>query len=66
VTNATYNRNNHPSAENKRGEWYPAIPIPFYMFLGRCQCNCGKIFWSEKRYHAHYALHHIVLGDLPL
>jgi len=50
--------------QNKRGEWVPAIPEPFY---GRKKiCQCGDKFWTKKQYQAHYALEHIVLGEKPL
>ncbi len=50
--------------ENKRGEWIPAIPLPFYGLKKRC--NCGRSFWKFKNYQEHYALEHIVLGEKPL
>lgn len=49
---------------NKRGEWYPAIPLPYYGV--KKQCKCGESFWKEKNYEAHYALEHIILGNKPL
>jgi hypothetical protein len=56
--------------QNKRGEWVPSIPLPFYEFRltrwGAKRCNCGLYFWREKNYEAHYALVHIVLGEEPL
>ncbi len=51
---------NNVSAKNKRGEWVPAIEVPYYLAFGRCECRCGKRFWSEKRYREHYALEHIL------
>jgi hypothetical protein len=54
----------HPQMLNGRKEWVPAIPLPFYGLKKRC--SCGKSFWKYDNYLAHYALHHIVLGDLPL
>lgn len=50
--------------ENSRGEWVPAIPLPYYGIKKRC--TCGQSFWKYDNYLAHYALKHIVLGDLPL
>lgn len=50
--------------ENKRGEWVPAIPLPFYGL--RKHCSCGKKFWRQHSYFAHYALEHIVLGEYAL
>lgn len=52
------------SMQNKRGEWVPAIPLPFYGF--KKKCSCGASFWKSSNYEAHYALQHIVLGALPL
>lgn len=46
---------------NTRREWVPAIPLPFYGI--RKKCSCGKKFWRQKNYEAHYALVHIVLGE---
>ena len=54
----------YPLMENGRKEWVPSIPLPFYGIKKRC--GCGKTFWRYENYLAHYALHHIVLGDLPL
>ena len=51
------------SAQNKRGEWVPAIEEPYYLppfWLGRVRCRCGEKFWSKKRYEEHYALEHIL------
>lgn len=45
---------------NRIGEYVPAIPMPFYLRFGRCKCDCGKSFSSEKRYREHYALSHIL------
>jgi hypothetical protein len=55
------------SAQNVRGEWVPAIPLPFYgsRFVA---CECGRKFWSvfyrtdkmTKRYCEHYAYAHIL------
>ena len=49
---------------NKRGEWMPDIPLPFYGLKKRC--SCGKTFWKERSYRAHYALEHILLGEKSL
>ena len=54
---------NNVQVQNKRGEWVPAIPEPYYLFFGRYKCDCHKIFWSEKRYREHYALEHILSLD---
>jgi len=49
------------TTENKKGEFVPAIPLPFYGL--RKMCHCGKKFWTEERYEEHYALHHILRGE---
>ena len=54
--------------ENSRGEWVPAIPLPYMFWLGvpYTQCHCGKRFFGAvrgralRRYEEHYALHHIL------
>lgn len=54
--------------KNARGEWVPAIPLPFMFWLGvpYTQCRCGKRFLGRvrgralRRYEEHYALHHIL------
>lgn len=53
-----------PKMQNKRGEWVPSIPLPFYGLKKRC--GCGATFWRESNYNAHYALEHIVTGVKPL
>lgn len=53
-----------PQMQNSRGEWVPSIPLPFYGI--KHKCSCGKSFWRERNYEAHYALIHIVLGDKSL
>lgn len=54
-------------AQNARGEWVPAIPVPFYQwFRYRCvhgfagEHECGRLFWTERGYRGHYALDHIL------
>ena len=47
--------------QNKRGEWVPAIPEPFYGL--RHVCACGRKFWKKENYRAHYAYTHIVMGE---
>ena len=44
--------------QNKRGEWVPAIPLPYYGL--RKHCTCGRRFWTEQGYRGHYALAHIL------
>lgn len=46
-------------AQNKRGEWVPAIPLPLYAW-GRKWCGCGRPFWTEDGYRGHYAYAHIL------
>jgi hypothetical protein len=44
------------TTQNRRGEWVPAIPLPFYGL--RKRCTCGRKFWTAGGYRGHYALHH--------
>lgn len=46
------------STQNHRGEWVPAVPLPF-LYL-RKQCRCGAKFWTMRGYQGHYALKHIL------
>lgn len=46
------------STQNSRGEWVPAVPLPFYGLRKRCEC--GQKFWSAAGYRGHYALAHIL------
>ena len=49
-------------AQNERGEWVPAIPLPFYGLRKRCTA-CGDKFWTTEGYRGHYALvHALALG----
>lgn len=43
---------------NNRGEWVPAIPLPFFGI--RKGCSCGRKFWTMRGYKLHYALDHIL------
>ena len=45
--------------QNARGQWVPSIPLPLYGLIRR-RCQCGKRFWTTRRYRAHYALDHIL------
>lgn len=47
------------SAQNKYGEWVPAIPWP-YMRRFRYICPCGTGFWTMEGFRGHYALKHIL------
>lgn len=49
------------SAQNRRGEWVPAIPLPFFGL--RKHCSCGEKFWTQKGYEGHYARDHILGMD---
>lgn len=51
------------SAQNKRGEWVTAIPLPLYLPFGLKRCDCKRRFWTERGYRAHYALVHILGQD---
>ena len=56
------------SALNRRGQWVPSIPLPFWhvvewddgWFSNKAQCGCGRDFRSEEQYQGHYALVHIL------
>lgn len=50
------------SAQNKRGEWVPEIPLPWVLF-GHVRCECGRRFLTQRRYREHYALAHIMVMD---
>lgn len=49
-------------AQNSRGEWVPAIPLPYFGSL-RVKCTCGAKFWNLEAYEGHYALRHILLPE---
>jgi hypothetical protein len=49
--------------QNRDGQWVPAIPLPFYGLLKRC--DCGARFWTARGYRGHYALVHILKIDSP-
>jgi hypothetical protein len=51
--------NRQDTVENKRGEWVPAIPLPYYGKTVKI-CECGARFLTEKGYREHYALEHIL------
>lgn len=36
------------------GMWRESCPLPFFFAFGRCQCECGKRFWSTAKYRAHW------------
>jgi hypothetical protein len=55
--------------QNARGEWVPAIPLPFMFWLLVPYTQCGECkarFLGPtrgrglRRYEEHYALHHIL------
>lgn len=46
-------------AQNRRGEWVPAIPLAYYLWW-RFRCGCGRRFWTQRGYRGHYALDHIL------
>lgn len=53
--------------QNKRGQYVPSIPLPFYLPLS-VRCGCGKKFSylhpfglsAVERYREHYAYAHIL------
>lgn len=48
------------STQNRRGDWVPAIPLPYFLGLGRVRCDCGDRFLGGRRYREHYALVHVL------
>lgn len=54
--NFYYDKTNQ--VKNNRGEYVPAIPLPYYGLKKKCEC--GETFWTEIRYEEHYALKHIL------
>lgn len=51
------------ATQNKRGEWVPPIPLPYYLGFGRVRCECGQKFWGEEAYNGHYAYKHILFPE---
>jgi hypothetical protein len=47
--------------QNKKGQWVPAIPLPFYGLKKRC--SCGKSYWTIDGYRGHFAYRHILQGN---
>ncbi len=47
-------------AQNARGEWVPAIPLPLFTWPHRHRCECGQSFWTLAGYRGHYALAHVL------
>lgn len=52
----TYNKS--VTTKNRRGEYVPAILLPYYGLKKKCEC--GESFWTENGYDGHYALKHIL------
>ena len=55
------------SVQNRRGEWVPAIPLPYFLTenarpfrWNTVRCECGAAFHSQRRYREHYALVHVL------
>lgn len=46
------------TTHNGRGQWVPAIPLPYFGI--RKRCHCGRRFWTIDGYRSHYALAHIL------
>lgn len=55
---AEVNASMDTQTQNRRGEWVPSIPLPWYEV--RQHCDCGRRFWTAKGYRGHYALEHIL------
>lgn len=49
-------------AQNKQGQWVPAIPLPFFGMI-RVKCACGAKFSNMEAYEGHYALRHILFPE---
>lgn len=47
------------AAKNKRGQWVPPVPEPYYRLIKR-ECACGRKFWTDEGYQGHYAYKHIL------
>jgi hypothetical protein len=50
--------------QNARGEWVPAIPLPYLGLRRRCGA-CDRRFWTMDGYRGHYALEHILDPEAP-
>ena len=48
------------TAQNARGEWVPAIPLPLFVWPHRHRCECGRSSWTMSGYRGHYAESHIL------
>lgn len=46
--------------QNSRGDWVPAVPLPFFHWFKIMECHCGKLRLGMKRYQEHYAYAHIL------
>jgi len=47
-------------ALNKKREWVPAVPEPYYCLIRKRCMKCGKMFFTVDGYRGHYALAHIL------
>jgi hypothetical protein len=45
---------------NTKGEWVPAVPLPIFLWFGRCQCHCGVKRKNRVSYMEHFAYAHIL------
>jgi hypothetical protein len=50
------------SVQNSKGQWVPAIPLPYFLPFHRYRCGmkCRETFWTTAGYRGHYALVHIL------
>lgn len=46
--------------QNSRGQWVPAVPAPYFRFIGFSCPKCKERYWTMKGYQGHYALKHIL------
>jgi hypothetical protein len=52
------------SAQNRSGQWVPAIPEPFFIGRKKVRCIvCPLVLKDRQRYREHYALQHILDMD---
>ena len=54
-----FSYNDRNTTKNKRGEWVPNIPLPYFGFFKK-GCSCGASFYTMDGYAGHYALKHIL------
>jgi hypothetical protein len=49
--------------QNDRGQWVPAIPMPFVTTWNKYRCTCRKKpFWTLEEYKQHWVYEHVYQG----